>query len=351
MMRRRLVRYAKKNGRGMITAYGAGQMARAAYNSFGRGTKRSRSGIAQRLAGGRTMTGTTVQHDRVRQYTKRRGRINKRWRKFKRQVRAVQNLDLGAQTRVFNQSENSTNSDPLLNGVFEQHLYPAGTVYADLQTIAGELNSGNPTAALGITVAPTTKLRFRTAILDMTVRNSSFFTATGGIDSAYALEVDLYEILAPVPARDGGVVYNTMVTQISGSMLDQKRIAGAGSSVWATAFNLPNRGSTPFEYSHWLSENKIKILKKTKYFLNGGATFTHQIRDKKDRYCTISEIVDSTGFAYKNWTKSVLIFFKLVPGITVGPGPSGITERLSIGTTRKYLYTYEGQNEAKDRIN
>ncbi|AXH77856.1 MAG: putative capsid protein [Cressdnaviricota sp.] len=347
----------KKRGIRYAGAIAAGRAARAGYDVLMRRYKRARTGgasaggIATARAGAQSGSGTTVQFDRVRQYRRGRRRPNKRWKRFKRKVKAVINTELGAQTRVFNTQENSSNADPLLNGVFEQHLYPCGTTYADLQTICNELNNGNPTAAAGITTGPTTKLRFRTAIMDMTVRNSSYFTATGGIDSFYGLEVDVYEVIQPRPAREGATAHQSMVTCISGSMSEQKRIGGAGNSVWATALNLPNRGTTPFELSAYLAEYHVKILKKTKYFLNGGATFTYQFKDKRDRYCNLGDIQDTTGFCFKNWTRSVLIFFKMIPGITVGPGPSGVTERLSVGTTRKYLYTYEGQNEAKDRIN
>lgn len=356
MVRGRLIRHFKKRGGAYVGAMAAGRAARAGYNmfrggGFGAMATGARRGIASAVSGNAGSSGVTTQHDRTRQYRRKRRRPNKRWKKFVKKVRAVTNIDLGAQTRVFNDSENSINNIVGLNGVFEQHLYPCGTIYDDMQLMMTELNTGNPTSAAGITVAESTKIRFRTAILDMTLRNTSFVTQTGALDPGLGLEIDIYEIIMPTPALDLTTTTQSLVTSISSSMLEQKRIGGAGTSVWATALNAPNRGSTPFEYSRWLSEHKVKILKKTKYFLGGGGTLTYQIKDKKDRYTTKGAIQDQAGFTFKNWTRSLLIYFKAVPGFIVGTGVGEVSERINVGTTRKYLYTYEGQNESKDRFN
>jgi len=343
----------KKRGIRYAGAVAAGRAARAGYDYLTRRYKRARtSGAAssstaraQMMSG--SFSGTTTQHDRVRQYRRGRRRPNRRWKRFKRKVKAVLNTELGPQTRVFNYAGSATNASVLLNGIYEEHMYHQ----SDLNTLANDMNVGNPTAAAGITVAESTKLRFRTGILDMTVRNTSYLSSSGAIDSAYALEVDLYEIRFPSMSRDSTTAYTTIASSVTSSMGEQKRIGGAGTSVWSTVDSKPYRGSTPFELSRWLSEHKIKILKKTKYFLNGGSTFTHQFKDRKDRYTTLGEINDNTGFTYRNWTYSVWIFFKLVPGLTVGVGAGEITERLQVGATRKYLYSYEGQNESKDRYN
>lgn len=329
-------------------AYGAGRLARTfAYGSNWKKRKLN-SGMRGGLGMRQYASGTTTQHDRTKQYTRKSRRPNKRWKKFVKRVRAVTMSDLGSQTRLFNDSLSAQNVTNLLTGIFECHLYPTGTVFTDIRTMGNELNIGNPTAAGGITTSPTTKIHFKTGIIDITVRNTSFFTTTGDIDSAFALECDLYEITYPRKlAIDTATAENRLTGYIGVTMAEQKRIGGAGLAVWDTTVNQPVRGCTPFELSHFLSQSGAKIMNKTKYFLNGGSTFTYQYKDRKDRWANLDDMKTDQGYVFKNWTRSIVIFFKLVPGITVGP--AGVTERITVGVTRKYLYTFEGLNEDRDR--
>jgi len=80
-----------------------------------------------------------------------------------------------------------------------------------------------------------------------------------------------------------------------------------------------------------------------------GDTFTYQIRDPRRRVANKVALTLGQGPNKRGWTRWVLIFSKLVPGLTIGTSDGTYQENLTIGITRKYFYKIEGQSEDRDR--
>ena len=102
------------------------------------------------------------------------------------------------------------------------------------------------------------------------------------------------------------------------------------------------RGCTPFEKTKALAEFRVKIWRKTKYFLKPGQTLTYQTRDPKRHSVYKNRILKTDqGFNYPGMTKILFVVYKSVPGITVGSGAGQTQEQISYGVTRKYMYKVE----------
>jgi len=311
----------------------------------------SRNGRA-RPAGVRSGQGVTVQHDARQIYQKRSMpyRQKRRWKKFSRRVNAVAEKDFGSRMVVFNTSQSFTNATSGNHGIAYCGLYTANgtsdSFQADLNSLSALENTGNPTAAAGETVQDSTRWIFKSAILDITVRNTTYNTILGvaELDSTAKLEVDVYEIISSRQWSDTVANYSTANSALGKGATMQLNIGGAGTAA-ATAL----RGVTPWEFPSALSYWKMKILKKTKYFLNNGDQFTYQIRDPKRRVIQQEKMQTIQGGNKPGWTRHLFIIFKATPGFTLGTGTDEITERLTIGITRKYFYKIEGMNDDRDR--
>lgn len=297
--------------------------------------------------------GVTTQHDERRIYTKRNmpRRKKRRWKLFKNKVLAVSEKDLGSRTVVFNKLQDFANVTSGNQGLAYCALYSANgtgdSFMADMNSISGIENPGNPTAAAGSTIYDTTKWIFKSAIMDVTFRNTSTITTVGPIVSLASeakLEVDVYEILASRQwsTTDGAVSDITSAFSTKGSTITPN-IGGAGTGVVLTL-----RGVTPWDIPAALSYWRMKILKKTKYFVPNGDTFTYQVRDPKRRVTMQERMEKMEGGNTVGWTRHLLVVFKLVPGLTVGAGVGTYQEHLTLGITRKYFYKIEGVNEDRD---
>nr|WAE43018.1 MAG: capsid protein [Cressdnaviricota sp.] len=344
-----------------IGSAAAGVMARRRFNNNARG-RRSNVVAARRyvpirstrraVRSGRSGRGTTTQHDRQSVYSKRsmpRGK-KRQWRKFVSKVNAAAEKDLGTRTVVFNKSQAYGNTASTNQGYAYLALYSANgtgdSFMADLYNISNLENTGNPTAAAGTTVDKTTKFLFKSGILDITVRNTSSINLAGVQTAApeAKLEVDVYEITSPVEWDDTLGVKSDVSAALFVGDTQTLNIGGAG-----TAIKPDLRGVTPWDMPAALSHYRLRIQKKTKYFLQNGETFTYQMRDPKRRKTDRSKMVNALGGNRPGWTKHLYFVFKLVPGLSIGTAVNTYTEQLTIGMTRKYFYKIMGVTEDRDQ--
>lgn len=332
------------------------------------GAKRFRSiGTQTRFAKKKRSTsgvGVTVQHDERRVYRKSKmpRRRRKAWRRKVRMVHAIAEKDYGTNTIVFNKTQEYFNTTAGNHCIAIVPLYSMQSgdtttflFHNDLNTIGLMFNSGNPTAATGGTLQQATKLLFQSGVLDVTIRNTSgtIVTPSSGTtppvvnqDSSLVMEVDVYEMTS---GRDwssdlsyGSI--NSMDRCFANGQADTLNLGGAGTGV-----DIFFRGVTPFDVPLALSRYRLKVWKKTKYFLTNGGQFTYQIRDPKRRVVSAQAITDQKGANWPGWTRHLFIIAKLTPGATVGNLVSQDAECLQIGATRKYMVKVEGFNEDRDR--
>jgi len=303
---------------------------------------------------GRTVSsgqGVTVQHDARQIYRKKSmpRRRKKVWKRFVRKIHAVAEKELGSRMVVFNKTNEFTNATNGNHGIAYLGIYTAnGTSdswMSDLNQISALENPTNPTFALGSTVYDTTKFLFQSAVLDVTFRNTSYTNGTPNtLNSACKLEVDVYEILSGREWTDASATNSSINSALSRGATLQLNIGGTG-----TALSTSLRGATPFEFPAALGYYRMKILKKTKYFVSNGDTFTYQIRDPRRRVIYQERMEQIEGGNLPRWTRHLFIVFKAVPGIIVSASTGDTTEALSIGMTRKYFYKIEGVTEDRDR--
>jgi len=301
----------------------------------------------------RSGQGVTTQRDERRIYTKRSMPYGQKrqWKRFTNRVHAVSEKDLGSRTVVFNKLQAFSNVTSGNQGVAYCALYSANgtgdSFMADLNSMSALENTGNPTSAAGITVADTTKWIFKSGIMDVTLRNTSTFTDSLGTETASEakLEVDVYEILSSKEWSTTTATYSDITSALAGKGTTiTANIGGAGTGV-----TLPLRGVTPWDAPAGLGFFRMKILKKTKYFVPNGDTFTYQMRDPKRRVAMQEKMETIQGGNKPGWTRHLLIIFKLVPGLTIGNVAGTYQESLTLGITRKYFYKVEGANEDRDR--
>jgi len=295
--------------------------------------------------------GVTAQFDRGLIYRKRRmPRFRRRrWKNFRRKVLAVSEKDLGSRTLLYNISLPWVNTTPAAQGLAYISLYSGASAdswQADLSTLCVLENAGNPTAAAGGTVYDTSKFIFKSAILDVTFRNISGYNSGNDVvaDPAAKLEVDVYEFLSGREWRDTVAAYSDITSALAVGSTVAENLGGTG-----TGITLPLRGVTPWDLPYGLGYFRMKIIKKTKYFLNNLDTFTYQIRDPKRRVITQRKMNTMSGGNLPKWSRHILIVFKLTPGLTVGSADNEYTERLACGITRKYFYKIEGSNDDRDQ--
>lgn len=328
-------------------------MARRYYRTFQRSARaarvqkmRSRNMTSRRMP--TTGRGVTVQHDRVGIYRKKSmpRRRRKVWKRFTRKVHAIAEKELGSRTYLLNQllTFNQTSSGKQVIGAVALYPQESTDLYMnDLNNLSALENQGNPTAAAGITVDPTTKIIFKSAVMDLTIRNTSN-DGTGVLLPDYALELDIYEITVGKPCITSPTSphKDLLVTFARGALLTQD-IAGVPFGI-----DLDDRGCTPWELPFALSRYKIKILKKTKLFLSINGTATYQIRDPKRHVASIDSLENTAGHNRVGWTRHVLFIAKPIPGLNV---TSALVPEISVGLTKKYLYKVEGANETRDTYN
>lgn len=167
------------------------------------------------------------------------------------------------------------------------------------------------------------KWYIKTAIIDMTIQNNS--------ENSVPIEMDIYEFTCGVlPSAAGGDVETAMQYYHQDTLLSGADTAGLD------AYTLATRGITPFEMGTAMSKFRMKILKKTKYFIPFGNTVTYQIRDTRIR--TMTHNVYRAESATTYCTHGVLIIAK----------PTAVfadtTCNYVVGCSRKYKYVIDSSH-------
>jgi len=209
--------------------------------------------------------------------------------------------------------------------------------------LANQENAVDPTASRGETTDLTTKFMFQSAVLDVTVRNTSYFVGSENSPTV-PIEMDVYEINVGVNVDNTANDINVPENMFEKAQNDTKTIDGD----LTTSLTIRQRGVTLWDLPTALARYKMKILKKTKYFLSPGQTMTYQYRDPGRHVMVKQRMLETSGYSRPSTTKTLLFVYKSVPGFQVGSLTNDATEQVDIGVTRKYLYKLEGMNDTRD---
>lgn len=328
--------------RNFLPSFGLGAM--TLWNNRQRLARNARFAFNRSFTGTRTRrrqtsgNGVTNQYDRRMIYRKRRmpRRRRSRWRRWKSKVHAVSEKDYGSRTVVRN---NLISTNVLMNAAAEnQHTRSVVGLYSCTAGVAymNDMNEISQDTDLGTTG----KAIFKSGVLDLTFRNIS----TRGdltVNPSITLEVDVYEISIGVELGQFGRAF-TLVGVFTEGAGDTSIIPGQATGLLST-----DRGWTPWDFPSAISEYRLKIWKKTKYFLGENQTFTYQFRDPK-RHVVDRQRMTSPGENLPGLTRYILIIYKPTPGYTYdGVDSYG----LAIGNTRKYLYKILQNTQDYDMYN
>lgn len=326
-----------------------------AFQRLARATRLYRSRtqtVMRRRKNVRSGVGVTTQKDSRYIYRKKRmpRRQRRRWKSFVRKVNAVNERDMGTRTVVFSGYVDMTSTSAVDQSVLSFSLYgqrSALAIHNDLRNISQLENSGNPTAAAGSTVSPTSHFFFQSGILDITFRNTSTFRTGGVLVPApeAQIELDVYEIICRQDFATSGTNYDSLGQAMLNEGNQEPII---GNTAGYSRITPQLRGCTPFDQPTALSRLGVKILKKTKYFIPNGNTITYQMRDPKRHSCLQRELADELGANKPGWTRWLYVVYKLVPELVKGSVDGTYQEMIACGVTRKYMYKIEGINENRN---
>ena len=295
-----------------------------------------------------TGQGVTTQYDSRLIYRKRSmPRFKKRrWRRFSKKVHAVAEKSWGTLTFVFNNSATFTNTQSGAQGLADMGLYgwqSSSSAFNDLKNMKDIIDNAAMTTDTGLPVGDSSKIFFQSGVMDLTLRNTSTFTAdaTPALDSLAKLEVDIYECTQRQQAEDSSAVYSNPRGLFA--VNTSKTLPIGGGAQAEVAIN--SRGATPFDMTYILGRFGVKIWKKSKYTLGNGEQMTYQIRDPKRRVTELEAMGTGEGYNKPGWTRWLLIVFKIPPGLTVGTTAGTYQENLTIGLTRKYSLKISNYSE------
>jgi hypothetical protein len=280
-------------------------------------------------------TGVTSQYDKVTQYSKKRMPRRKRvaWKKFVNKVQAVNSKSLGTRTVVFNDTI-ITSAPTTAQGFCAATLYGFCGVedgrnsgFRDIYRIC---NRDNDIMTSGSDGGNASKIVFGSGVIDFTMRNTSL----------NAMEVDLYEINVNT---DSTKEPNFLQSEVEAAALTLPIPGGAG------GIGLAQRGVTIFDIPNLISQDKLKIYKKKKFFLPPGNTATHQHRDPRNHYFNATDINindqgNQSSYARRKMTQMFVFVTKSVVGATGD-------HQLDVGVTRKYTYYINQSAKALDSYN
>lgn len=288
-----------------------------------------------RMAKKRTSYGKsiTTQHDYQNQYRKKRmpRRKRRQWDKFVKKVTAVSQRNLGTRTVVFN-AQMTFGSTGTAQGWFGFCLYGFNSPLADSSITCGNQDmaqvffndpeitkSGPPARPIS------GKLTFHSGIMDVTFCN----TGTN------VVELDVYVVYHRKYVKS-----NAIGTSFVTGQTNTDRINPAN----AQEITVNTRGVTPFDIPAAISSEGLKIVKKTKYFINAnGGIATYQVRDPKNYIVNADNFENNSGYACPGKTHSILCVLKNVTGVAGNAS-------LNVGVTRKYCYTVESTSQTKDNL-
>lgn len=297
----------------------------------------------RRVRGG---TGVTTQHDskviyrRKRAPRKKRRRAKKAMRSFKSKMLKLkghrQMMCNNVLTVTSGASSQSVKSFVIYGGRIDNvaGVAPSDAVYRGYDDMNDmrrrDYMLGDSTGDAQNRFAPgDVKWYVKTAVMDCTIQN---------IDATIGIEMDVYEFTVgkfqynPADARAYDVE-----SQIQN--YNQDTYLPGASNAGLTILTQTMRGATPFEFGPALSKMKMKILKKTKYFIPPGNTITYQLRDTKCRTMTHAVFRDNVPTTYA--TRGIYIVSKPVIH------SAGYESSYKIGFTRKYKYVVD--SSATDR--
>lgn len=341
-----------RNGRPM--GYGVGMaLARSAWNNRNRLVSGVRSAMFTRnrtQTGSKRMSagqGVTSQYDRRLIYRKRTmPRYKKRsWRRFKNKVLAVSTKSLGSNTIVRNHLTQSeiglTPANSQSQNIVQCALYPVRSVNDDMNDV-NEIMSDSR-------FNNSSKAIFCSGVLDITMRFQSLLfnvTPPGPTGNPnLGAEVDVYEMSWNGPSGQAGE---------AGDLINAFQLAATDTATIPSHTNALtpfSRGWTPFDSNAALSQHKIKIWKKTKFFLSAEQTATYQVRDPRTHYFSKDAIPSATSANWQGVTKWVFIVWKVLPGYNYVAAPNNDVARLNVGFTRKYMYKINQDSTDYDCFN
>jgi len=348
-----------------LTSQALNPMQRRNYRAYRSQVRdRLRAALNARVSRGRTRTisrnryiqrngilgGTNADVRNVYRKKRMPAKKRKRWARFIKKVNAVDERELGTRTVLFNDTIVTRHTNPVHQGCLTLGLYSFKNATRgwldDLNQIGQLENEGDPTAATGGTIDRNSKIMFHSAVMDLTIRNTSELQTAAGIyslDAVAAIELDVYDIILGGNTQDNTATYTSLSELLNG--YDDKEIGGTG-----TGISIEDRGATPFELPSNIGRFKLKVLQKTKYFIPNGQTITLQERNPKRKVCRYGELETNDGFNKKGWTRFKYIIYKAVPGVSVGSAVGTYRMSITCGLTRKYMYKVEGFNEPRERL-
>lgn len=283
-------------------------------------------------------TGVTAQYDKVTQYSKKsmpRGK-KRAWRKFVKKVNAVVDKSLGTRTVVFNST--------ITNGGTSTFQYQlAATLYGfcgksdtsfdcGFRDIWRICNADNDVKSYNTDGVNPSKIVFTSGVIDFTGRN------IGSIP----IEVDMYEI----NVLTDGTKEPNFTDSVAWAGIATDPIPGA-----ATPLGIEQRGTTLFDFPNLISQDRLKIYKKKKFFLPAGNTFTHQHRDPRNHYFNATElnITDQGGESSYGRRKMTSLYVFIAKSVVGANAEENVN--FTVGVTRKYSYTINQSSKALDSFN
>jgi hypothetical protein len=253
----------------------------------------------------------------------------KRWVRFVKKVKAVENSTIGTRTRVFNN---------LLN--YSDGTGPDGQLFKSVALYSNASATNNQDDLLKIMdedpdIANSGKIQMISGIMDMTLVNRS----VDGVSAGMGVELDVYLLTAKKRFEYKDAAGALQSGNIEDVLADGNATAGI---IGQNRVGITNRGATPFDFTTALSSFGIKVLSKKKYFLPPGNQMTYQIRDPKNHQFLKDDVRNIQGQNKPGATKLLLIVAKGLPGAQAGDNYSIF---LNVGITRKYAYKINEDDE------
>jgi len=300
-------------------AYGA---AKSGYNLY----KRFKSMNLRTPQASSDGGGVTQQFDKSYQYRYRRMPYAKK-RKYVRKVKNFKSMQMGQlATQIFIRNDTVVGgaSWPLqgFTAVHINGINTAGDIGGDdllalMDRTAPVISDAEPLAATRQANTRYGSIILDTAILDITLKNSG----------TTAFEMDVYHI---VYTNDFQGAANLQALFSVSSAPDG--ISGSTSDI-----TLFQRGATPFDFPV-ATKYGVKVLKKTKYFVPVGNTFTYQLKLRKNKAVNGAFVYGTGMYRKKGLTETLLFVGKGVP-------ESDADSRWTIGCTRRYAYRVMANNK------
>lgn len=289
-----------------------------------------------------TGRGVTAQYDRqgIYRYKRMPRRKKGQWLSLSKKVNAVIDSSLAPRQVVFNSAMVGNDA------VAQQQLY-----FAALGGLKGSLDDGYSVGFGDLwrilyndpdtikTVGPNVRLNLGKVMLTNMVMDITFFNSSP-FDGPKRKEVDVYELVA----KNGD--YPNLFVKYFVDVQNQSVINPA-----EPGYTLQTRGVTPFDIAN--ASNEIKILKKTKFFVETGSTFTYQVRVPRNKVLDckrVQSLVDTTNEQfvgncnYAGITKYLMFVVKNCDGSTV------TGNEVRIGCTRSYYYKVLKWNQANRQL-